>query len=107
MARIKLSLKRIDPVKAGIIYGALMALISLIVVIPVMLFVSAAGVAGGEMGPIFGGGIAILFVPILYGVFGFIFGLIGTALLNFILSKTNGLDVEFDGKDVEISQIGE
>jgi hypothetical protein len=108
MARIKLNLKRIDPVKAGIIYGALMALLSLIIVLPFMLIFSAAGLSGQSgMGAMFGGGMAMLFVPILYGIIGFVGGLIGTALLNFILSKTNGLDVEFDGKDMEISQIGE
>lgn len=54
----------------------------------------------------FGGGIMMLiFIPILYGIFGFIAGLIGTALLNFILSKTNGLDIEFDNNNVEVSQI--
>jgi hypothetical protein len=108
MARIKLTLKRIDPVKAGVIYGALMALLSLIIVLPFMLIFSAAGLADQPgMGAMFGGGIAMLFIPIIYGIGGFIAGLIGTALLNFILSKTNGLDVEFDGKDMEISQIGE
>ena len=107
MARIKLTLKRIDPVKAGVIYGALTALLALIIVLPMMLMFSAAGMAGGEFGPMFGGGFAMLFVPIIYGIFGFLAGLIGTALLNFILSKTNGLDIEFDGKDMEISQIGE
>ena len=109
MARIKLNLKRIDPVKAGIIYGALTALLSLIIVLPVMLFISATGLAANQpgMGAMFGSGIAMLFIPIIYGIIGFIAGLIGTALLNFILSKTNGLDIEFDGKDMEISQIGE
>jgi len=109
MARIKLNLKRIDPVKAGIIYGALLALLSLIIILPVMLIFSAAGLSSGQagMGPMFGGGLAMLFIPIVYGIIGFIGGLLGTALLNFILSKTNGLDIEFDGKDMEISQIGE
>ena len=108
MARIKLTLKRIDPVKAGIIYGALTALLSLIVVLPLMLVFSAAGLSGEPgMGAMFGGGIMMLFIPVIYGIVGFVAGLIGTALLNFILSKTKGLDVEFDGADMEISQIGE
>ncbi len=109
MARIKLTLKRIDPVKAGIIYGILMALLSLIIILPLMLVYSATGLAANQpgMGAMFGGGIAMLFIPILYGIIGFIGGLIGTALLNFVLSKTKGLDIEFDGKDMEIAQIGE
>ncbi|HFS68162.1 MAG TPA: hypothetical protein ENK67_08120 [Flavobacteriia bacterium] len=108
MARIKLKLKRIDPVKAGIVYGALTALLSLIFILPFMLLFSAAGFANQPgMGSMFGGGLTMLFLPIVYGIIGFIGGLIGTALLNFILSKTNGLDIEFDGKDMEISHIGE
>ncbi len=109
MSKIKLNLKRVDPVKYGIITGLLMALMSLIVIIPMFLFMSVAGASGMSNGnglAMFGGGIAMLFVPILYGIIGFIFGLIGTALMNFILSKTNGLDMEFDSDDMEISQIG-
>ncbi len=108
MARIKLNLKRIDPVKAGIIQGAILALISLVIVIPTLLIFSVVGLSGSGNGfSAFGGGIAMLFIPIIYGIVGFVAGLVSTALLNFVLSKTNGLDVEFDGKDMEISQIGE
>ncbi len=110
MAKLKLTLKKIDPVKAGIIYGVLMALISLIIVIPTLLFVSASGLSNGSalgFGAAFGGSLTMLLLPILYGIIGFIFGLVSTALLNFVLSKTKGLDVEFDSKDMEIAQIGE
>ncbi len=111
MAKLKLTLKRIDPVKAGVVYGALMALVSLIVVIPVLLFISASGLSSGSaayrFGSALGTGLAMLLLPILYGIIGFIFGLVSTALLNFVLSKTKGLDVEFDSKDMEIAQIGE
>ena len=109
MARIKLTLKRIDPVKAGVINGALLALFSLIIALPAILLFSVTGLTANQsgMGAMFGGGIAMLFIPILYGIVGFVGGLIGTALLNFVLSKTKGLDIEFDGKDMEIAQIGE
>jgi len=110
--KIKLKLKKIDPVKAAVINGLLLALLSLLVVVPMMLFISASGVSRGGMNPynagvIFGGGITMVFIlPIIYGILGFILGLIGTALFNFILSKTNGLNIEFDSDSLEIDQIG-
>ena len=108
MARIKLNLKRIDPVKAGIIYGSINFLITLIVFLPIILLFSLTGMSGDVgMVSILGSSIFLLLLPVISGLGGFIIGLIGTALLNFILSKTKGLDVEFDGADMEISQIGE
>ncbi len=106
--KIKLKLKKIDPVKAGVVYGLLLALMGLIIVVPMFLFMSAAGLSNTGNGlAMFGGGIAmVIFVPILYGILGFIMGLIGTALMNFILSKTNGLNMEFDSDNLEISDIG-
>ena len=108
MSRIKLKLKRIDPVKSGIIYGLLMVLISLVILIPMAIVISITGVGANNPSlAIFGGSLAMLiFVPIIYGIIGFVFGLIGTALMNFILGKTNGLDVEFDSDNLEIAQIG-
>lgn len=106
MARIKLNLKRIDPVKAGVIYGAINLLITLIVFLPIILLSSIAGISNG-IAPLFGSTVFLFLLPVISGIGGFIIGLIATALLNFILSKTNGLDVEFDGADVEVAQIGE
>lgn len=110
MSRIKLNLKRVDPVKYGLVTGLLMALMALIVLIPMMLIMSAVGASGGMEGAgmaMFGGGIMMLIIgPIMYFIIGFLAGLIGTALMNFILSKTNGLDMEFESNDIEISQIG-
>jgi hypothetical protein len=111
MSRIKLNLRKVDPVKYGLITGLLMALLSLIMIVPMMLIMSAAGAGSESLGAgaaIFGGGIImIILLPILYGIFGFIIGLITTALMNFILKKTNGLDIEFEtNSDFEISQLG-
>ena len=75
-------LKRIGVLSCGKIMGALYALIGLIIgaIISLLSLVGAmAGLASGEDEAIFGvffGVGAILFMPILYGVFGFIGGLI-------------------------------
>ncbi len=103
MSRMKFKLKRIDPVKAGLVYGLLLALLGFVIVLISVLFSSAFGGATNAFGI---GVLGLIFAPIIYGVIGFIFGLIGTALLNFVLSKTDGLEVEFDGDDSELSKIG-
>ena len=109
---LKLKLKRVDPVKYATIAALLTALIMLIVFVPFFLLFSIAGAGAasgfGEGAAIFGGSIfIIILMPIIYGVMVFILTLISTALLNFILKKTGGLDIDFEKTGLEISQIGQ
>ncbi len=111
MSTLRLKLKRIDPVKYAVITALLMVLISLIVFVPVMLIASVFGVAGlasdiTGASALFGeGAVMLLFAPILCGIFGFIIGVISTMLLNFILKKTGGLDIDFEKSGLDVSQI--
>jgi hypothetical protein len=113
MSTLRLKLKRVDPVKYATIAALLTALIMLIVFVPFMLLFSAigAGAASESMGAgaaIFGGGIfLVILAPILYGVVTFIVTLIATSLLNFILKKTGGLDIDFEKAGLDINRIGE
>ena len=88
MKTITLTLKKIDALKWGMIAGALYALLSLIIIVPMFLFISLIGAAAdfenAGLG-ILGTGVFMLFMPILYGVIGFIIGWIGAMLFNFIL----------------------
>lgn len=109
---MKLKLKRIDPVKYGLLMGIIMALMTFIMFGIFMLFGGLFSAVAGEMGPmgaVLGGGLAMLiFGPIMYFVLGFIFGWIGTMIMNFVLKKIGGLEMDFDGEVVsEISKIGE
>ncbi|WP_435414974.1 hypothetical protein [Polaribacter aestuariivivens] len=111
MSNLKLKLKKIDATKYGIITGSVMALLSLIMLSIAFLFTSLIGLGAGsgasELGLLFGGGIFMVILgPILYFVIGFLFGWIGCLLLNFILKKTGGLDIEFEKAGFEISAIG-
>ena len=112
MSTLRLKLKRIDPVKYSIIAAVLTVVIMIIVMLPFMLIMSLAGAGAGTesfgaLGALFGGGIVVLFVmPIFYAVIVFIITLITTALLNFVLKKTGGLDLDFEKSGLEISQIG-
>ncbi len=102
-----LKLKKIDPIKWATIAGLLYAAISLVIVVPFILFFSAIGLSefdefSSGFG-LLGGGIMILFLPILYGLIGFVFGLIGALIFNFILKKTGGLDMDFEKTGLDIS----
>ena len=110
---LKLKLKRIDPVKYALIASILTVLIMLIVFVPMMLLFSAIGLGAasseygsgaGVFGVLLGGGVFIILVPIFYGVLVFIITLISSSLLNFILKKTGGLDIDFEKAGLDISQ---
>ena len=110
---LKLKLKRIDPVKYATISAFLTVLLMLIIFVPFALLFSLAGVGAasedfGAGAAIFGGGIfMIVFLPIIYGVLVFIITLISSMLLNFVLKKTGGLDIDFEkvGLDVGAQNI--
>ncbi|ARV09851.1 hypothetical protein BTO05_09425 [Winogradskyella sp. PC-19] len=110
---LKLKLKRIDPVKYALIASILTVLIMLIVFVPMMLLFSAIGLGAasseygsgaGVFGALLGSGVFIILVPIFYGVLVFIITLISSSLLNFILKKTGGLDIDFEKAGLDISQ---
>ncbi|SEB42142.1 hypothetical protein SAMN04489761_0610 [Tenacibaculum sp. MAR_2009_124] len=115
MNKLKLKLTKIDPVKYALITASLMALIAFVMIGVITLFGSIFGALGAgassELGPlamIMGGGIfALILFPIIYFVFGFIIGIIGTMIFNFVLKKAGGLDLEFEKTGVEISTIGQ
>lgn len=110
MSNIKMKLKKIDPVKSGVIVGAAMALLSFIMLAIMALF---GGMIGGMTGgsdamlSIIGGGlVALIFMPVFYFIIGFLSAWIGAMLLNFILKKTGGLKIEFEHSEESISLIG-
>lgn len=108
---MKLTLKKIDPVRFALIYATVIALVMFIILAIVLLFGSLFGAAfGGEMGPlgaVVGGGfLALIFGPIIYFVIVFIITWIGASIFNFVAAKYGGLDLHFDNSSIEISNIG-
>jgi hypothetical protein len=75
----------------GVIYGGIMMIVGMV-----------GGSADAENAGAFrafgvGGGLAMIIIaPILYGLLGFIFGLIGTLLANLALKFSGGLELEVD-----------
>jgi transmembrane protein DUF3566 len=96
-------IRRIDPVSAAKIQGVLGAAIGLLIGACVSLIALAAGglasassdeaVGAGLFGMLLGAG-AIIIMPIFYGIFGFIGGLIWAFLYNLAAKFTGGLEVD-------------
>lgn len=111
MSNLKLKLKKVDPVKYGLIMGITMALLTFVMLLVAFLFTSLIGIGlgGASYGALglLGGGIAsVIIAPIIYFIVGFIFGWLGTIILNLILNKTDGLDIEFEKVGLDIDRIG-
>jgi hypothetical protein len=96
------TLKRIEPLQLGKIAGAFYGLISLIFVPFILLFAVIGGLAAhAQNGPAvpftIGAGVMMaLFMPVLYAGMGFIFGIIGACLYNFLASRLGGIQVDVE-----------
>ena len=101
---MKRTIKRIAPLQAGKMMGVLYACMGLIF-LPIFMLAAAAGVfaqhtqgaqaapAAAVAGIMFGMGI---FMPVIYGVMGFVFGVIGAAIYNLIARWIGGIEVEVE-----------
>ena len=98
-------IKRIGVVKAGVIQACVMALFGLIAGLFVLVFGSLAGSMMGAMGGdttsgtglgMLGGIGAVIFMPIMYGVMGFLAGVIGAAIYNLVARYVGGLELEVE-----------
>jgi Transmembrane domain of unknown function (DUF3566) len=104
---MKRTIKRIAPLQAGEMLGVLYACMGLIV-LPIFMVAAAAGAfaqhaqgaqasstapAAVVAGIMFG---MALFMPVIYGVMGFIFGVIGAAIYNLVAGWTGGIEVEVE-----------
>lgn len=107
---LKLKLKRVDPVKYATISALLTVALFVVIILPFFLLFSALGMTQdlGAGAAMLGGGIFFMIIGIIfYGVIVFVATLILTSILNFILKKTGGLDIDFEKAGIDISQIGQ
>lgn len=93
-------IKRIGVLKAGVFQACFMALLGVVFGLGMLMFgtmmanLVGAGHAGmGMMGVGMGVGMMI-FLPIMYGVFGFIAGVIGAAVYNLVASIVGGIEID-------------
>ncbi|MBB3204599.1 hypothetical protein FHS27_000363 [Rhodopirellula rubra] len=92
-------LKRLDPLSCGKMLGALYVFIGLLMSV-FMIAITVLGVAGAGGNNIAaglaGGVIGAVFMPIFYGVIGFIGGLIMAFLYNLCASVIGGIEMQFE-----------
>ena len=100
---MNLKLKRIAPLQAGKILGVFYALISLLFVPFMLVFVAIGSLVsrnqpGAAPFPLmFGMGIGfMLFLPVLYGICGFIFGALSAWIYNLLAKWLGGFELEFE-----------
>ena len=104
---MKRTIKRIAPLQAGKMLGVLYACMGLIL-LPIFMLAAAAGVfaqhaKGAEAssaapvavaaGIMFGMG---LFIPVIYGVMGFVVGIIGAAIYNLVAGWIGGIEMDVE-----------
>ncbi len=102
----KKRLTRIAPIQCGVILGALYAFFGLLFGIFITLFGAASAAVGAAEGNNAAGlmagfgALAIVLIPLMYGVIGFISGVVCALLYNFIVKFVGGLVVEVSDEDV-------
>ncbi|TLY49622.1 MAG: hypothetical protein E6K53_13135 [Gammaproteobacteria bacterium] len=88
-------IKSVNVLKLGIFQGAMMAAFGLIAGLFFLFFGSMLGSMSNHGGLGFIGGIgALIFLPIMYGIFGFIAGVISAFLYNLIAGVVGGIEIE-------------
>lgn len=88
---MKRRIRRFDPLQTGKVLGVLYALIGL-VFLPFFWLIDTAMPSGGG-GWMMGFG---LLMPIVYGVFGLVFGAIGAFIYNLVAGFTGGLELDIE-----------
>lgn len=85
------SISRIEPGQFALIMGATYALLGILFAILLFMFTAfiPASVGLGAMSR----GIGVLFVPILYGILGYVSGFIGAAIYNLVAGTVGGIKV--------------
>ena len=91
-------IKRINVLKLAIFQGALMAAFGLLAGLFLLVFGSMFARMGADAGAagMIGGIGAVIFLPILYGVFGFIGGAIGAFVSNLGAGVVGGIELEVE-----------
>lgn len=94
-------IKRIAPLSAGKLLAVLYALLGLLVGAFMSIFALLGGLAGageaaGGQFAVVVGVLAIVWMPLLYGLAGFVAGLIGALLFNLAAALSGGLQVDVD-----------
>jgi hypothetical protein len=91
-------IRRVEPLSCAKVTGVLYVILGLVVGAGISFFSSMASMAGANprasaMAGVFGMG-AIIFLPILYGIAGFVTTLIGAWLYNLVAGIVGGIELD-------------
>jgi hypothetical protein len=98
-------IRNINPLQLGIVYAALYAIIGLLIGICFALFSMAAGAMFKSGGMPNFGFLSIIIFPIMYGIIGFIGGLIVGFFYNLAAGWTGGIELTFSTTPVSTTAI--
>ena len=100
---MKKRLTHVNPVKLGTTLAVIYGIMSLIVIIPLFLIMSAVSAVGAKNGaqamPVIFSGVFMIFLPIIYAVVGFIGGFLADLIYNLVAKWTGG--VEFTTEEAQ------
>jgi len=91
--------KRFGAVSVGKTFGVLYAIFGLIPGVIFTVITLLGGILSGSKWALVPAGIgvgAIIFIPIVYGLLGFIVGWLGAVVYNFISKRVGGIEVEIE-----------
>ena len=92
----KRRVKKIDVFQTSLISAIVLFFVSLILIIPMGLFMGVAGGFSDIPGFAFSGVAFIIFAPFLYGVMGFISTAIWCAIYNRVAKRFGGIEMEIE-----------
>jgi hypothetical protein len=93
----RLHIRKIDPLSAGKVLGLIQAFIGLVAGLFLSLIAVFGIVAGGGEGVAAGvitGLGAVVILPLMYGVMGFLAGVIGALIYNVVAAMAGGIELE-------------
>ncbi|WP_008307813.1 hypothetical protein [Leptolyngbya sp. PCC 6406] len=96
MSTRKVTIKSLDLLSTGKIQAIILAVFALIFAVLFAVFMLLLGSAANEMVMGIGSAIAfVIFVPILYGIVGFVAGVVGALIYNLAAGAVGGIQFEF------------
>ena len=91
-------IKKVGVFQTSKVAAVIYFLLAAVFMIPFGLFTSFAG--GDEIPGIpFGGGLFFIFLPILYGLMGFVMTAVTCLIYNLVSNWTGGIEVEFENNE--------
>lgn len=97
---MKTQIKRVSPHQNGKVFGILMAVSSLIFLLPMFLVMFATMPDVDAQGnPVYFPKFMFLLMPLFYLVFGYIFVVIGSLIYNFFVRYIGGVEFELEDKN--------